>query len=114
MSVHNLTRRRALGAAAAVLVGSKVAPGSTAGVQPGAERAGVAPRAELVNTLEYEQQAKLKLAPAVFSLTAVLLAKQRDAEIQPACIDQPPPWNLRALESAASAVAREDGLLRDG
>ena len=111
MSVHNLTRRRALSAAAAVLVGSKVAPGSTAGVQPGAERAGVAPRAELVNTLE---QAKLKLAPAVFSLTAVLLAKQRDAEIQPACIDQPPPWNLRALESAASAVAREDGLLRDG
>lgn len=70
MSVHNLTRRRALGAAAAVLVGSKVAPGSTAGVQPGAERAGVAPRAELVNTLEYEQQAKLKLAPAAFSLIA--------------------------------------------
>jgi 4-hydroxymandelate oxidase len=70
MSVHNLTRRRALGAAAAVLVGSKVAPGSTAGVQPGAERAGVAPRAELVNSLEYEQQAKLTLAPAVFSLIA--------------------------------------------
>ena len=70
MSVHNLTRRRALGAAAAVLVGSKVVPGSTAGAQPGAERAGVAPRAELVNTLEYEQQAKLKLAPAAFSLIA--------------------------------------------
>ena len=28
------------------------------------------PRAELVNTLEYEQQAKLKLAPAVYSLVA--------------------------------------------
>jgi 4-hydroxymandelate oxidase len=39
-------------------------------VQPGLERAGVAPRAELVNTLEYEEQAKLKLAPAVFSLIA--------------------------------------------
>jgi 4-hydroxymandelate oxidase len=70
MTAHNLTRRRALGGAAAALVGSKVAPGPTAGVQPGMERAGVAPRAELVNTLEYEQQAKLKLAPAVFSLIA--------------------------------------------
>ena len=70
MTAHNLTRRRALGAAAAALVGSKVAPAPTAGVQPGMERAGVAPRAELVNTVEYEQQAKLKLAPAVFSLIA--------------------------------------------
>ena len=70
MTAHNLTRRRALGTAAAALVGSKVAPGLTAGVQPGIERAGVAPRTELVNTLEYEQQAKLKLAPAVFSLIA--------------------------------------------
>ena len=70
MTAHNLTRRRALGAAAAALFGSKVAPAPTAGVQPGMERAGVAPRAELVNTLEYEQQAKLKLAPAVFSLIA--------------------------------------------
>ena len=70
MTAHNLTRRRALGAAAAALVGSKAAPGPTAGVQPGMERAGVAPRAELVNTLEYEQQAKLKLAPDVFSLIA--------------------------------------------
>jgi 4-hydroxymandelate oxidase len=70
MTAHNLTRRRALGTAAAALVGSKVAPGLTAGVQPGMERAGVAPRTDLVNTLEYEQQAKLKLAPAVFSLIA--------------------------------------------
>ena len=30
----------------------------------------MAPRAELVNTLEYEEQAKLKLAPAVYSLIA--------------------------------------------
>ncbi len=70
MTVHNLTRRRALGAAAAGLLGARVAPGPTAGVQPGAERAGVAPRAELVNTLEYEEQAKLHLAPAVYSLIA--------------------------------------------
>jgi 4-hydroxymandelate oxidase len=70
MTLHSLTRRRALGAAASVLVGSKIAPGSTAGVQPAVERAVVAPRAELVNTLEYEQQAKLMLAPAVFSLIA--------------------------------------------
>ena len=70
MTAHNLTRRRALGAAGAVLVGSKIAPAPTAGVQPAVERAGAAPRAELVNTLEYEEQAKLKLAPAVYSLVA--------------------------------------------
>lgn len=70
MATHNLTRRRALGAAGAVLVGSRVTPASTVGVQPGAERGGVAPRAELVNALEYEEQAKLKLAPAVYSLIA--------------------------------------------
>ena len=70
MATHNLTRRRALGAAGAVLVGSRVTPASTVGVQPGAERRGVAPRAELVNALEYEEQAKLKLTPAVYSLIA--------------------------------------------
>jgi len=70
MTAYNLTRRGALGAAAAALVGSRVAPGLTAGGQPGMERAGLAPRAELVNTLEYEEQAKLKLAPPVFSLIA--------------------------------------------
>src|ERR1700752_544065 len=69
MTVHHLTRRRAIGAAA-VLVGSKVAPGSTASVQPAVEGAAAAPRTELVNALEYEQQAKLKLAPAAFSLIA--------------------------------------------
>src|SRR5262245_37930589 len=70
MALHNLTRRRALGAAGAVLVGSKIAPGATPGVQPGVARAVLAPRAELVNTLEYEEQAKLKLAPSVYSLIA--------------------------------------------
>ena len=66
MAAHNLTRRRALGAAGAVLVSSRITPAS----QPGAQRGGVAPRADLVNALEYEEQAKLNLAPAVYSLIA--------------------------------------------
>ena len=73
MTAHDLTRRQALSAAGAMLAGSQIAPVPTApapGVQPVAERAGVAPRAELVNTLEYEEQARLKLAPAVYSLIA--------------------------------------------
>ena len=73
MTAHDLTRRQALSAAGAMLAGSQIAPGPTApapGVQPVAERAGVAPRAELVNTQEYEEQARLKLAPAVYSLIA--------------------------------------------
>jgi 4-hydroxymandelate oxidase len=36
----------------------------------GARVAVLAPRADLVNTLEYEEQAKLKLAPAAYSLVA--------------------------------------------
>ena len=56
-----------------MLAGAQIAPGPTApvpNVQPAAERAGVPPRAELVNTQEYEEQARLKLAPAVYSLIA--------------------------------------------
>lgn len=59
MTAHDLTRRQALGAAGAMLAGSKLAPGPTAavsGAQPAVERAGVAPRAELVNTLEYRSR----------------------------------------------------------
>ena len=73
MTAHDLTRRQALGAAGALLAGSQIAPGPTApapGGQLAVERVGVAPRVELVNTLEYEEQAKLKLAPAVYSLIA--------------------------------------------
>ena len=73
MIAHNLTRRQALGAAGAMLAGSQIAPGPTVpvpGGQPAAERVGVAPRVELVNTLEYEEQAKRTLAPAVYSLIA--------------------------------------------
>src|SRR5688572_10423267 len=82
MTAHDVTRRQALGAAGALLAGSQIAPGSTAPapvVQPGAERAVVAPRAELVNTQEYEEQAKLKLAPAVYSLIAGGVALQEIA-----------------------------------
>ena len=56
MTAHNLTRRRVLAA--------------VPGVQGALERASVAQRAELVNTLEYEEQARLKLAPAVYALIA--------------------------------------------
>lgn len=78
MREHNLTRRQALGAAEAVVAGSvagsNLAQGQMApapGVrptEPGPVR--LAPRAELVNTTEYEEQAKLKLAPALYSLVA--------------------------------------------
>ena len=76
MAAHDLTRRRILGAAGAMLAGSKVTPATTTMVATTAAptlqeaRAVVAPRGELVNTLEFEHQAKLKLAPAVFSLIA--------------------------------------------
>jgi 4-hydroxymandelate oxidase len=73
MTAHDLTRRGALGAAGAMLAGSQITPGPAppvSGAPPAVERAGVAPRAELVNTQEYEEQAKLKLAPAVYSLIA--------------------------------------------
>ncbi len=78
MSRHNVTRRQALGAAGAIVAGSvagsTLAQGQTppaSGVRPtesGPVR--LAPRAELVNTLEYEEQARLKLAPAVYSLVS--------------------------------------------
>ena len=74
MAAHDLTRRRILGAAGAMLAGSTIAPAptETTAAMPGVQGtpAAVAPRAELVNTLEYEHQAKLKLAPAVYSLIA--------------------------------------------
>jgi 4-hydroxymandelate oxidase len=78
MGKNHLTRRQALGAAGAIVAGSvtgsKLAQGQMApasGARPtesGPVR--LAPRAELVNTLEYEEQARLKLAPAVYSLVA--------------------------------------------
>jgi len=75
MNAHNLTRRGALGAAGAMVAGalgrSAPAPASmpppSAMKRQEAQRAVMAPRAELVNTLEYEEQAKRILAPAVFA-----------------------------------------------
>ncbi len=73
MSQH-FTRRQALGAAGAIvagpLAGSKLAQGQMAPA-PRAELVNqLVPRTELVNVLEYEEQARLKLAPAVYSLVA--------------------------------------------
>jgi 4-hydroxymandelate oxidase len=78
MNAHNLTRRGALGAAGAMLAGtlgrSAPAPASmppSSAMEGQAAHGGVlAPRAELVNTLEYEEQAKRNLAPAVFAQIA--------------------------------------------
>ena len=73
MNAHNLTRRGALGAAGAMVAGA-LGPSTPAPVStpPAVERqeaqgAVLAPRVELVNTLEYEEQAKRKLAPAIFA-----------------------------------------------
>ena len=63
-----LTRRQALGTAGRMLAGS--AAGSTLAHGQTAASVRLAPRADLVNTLEYEEQAKLKLPPALYSLVA--------------------------------------------
>jgi len=66
--VSFLTRRQALGTAGRMLAGS--AAGSTLAHGQTAASVRLAPRADLVNTLEYEEQAKLKLPPALYSLVA--------------------------------------------
>ncbi len=78
MRGHKSSRRQMLGTVGAFVVGS--ATGSAVpqgpatpvrtGRVPDAAPVRLAPRAELVNTLEYEQQAKLKLAPSVYALIA--------------------------------------------
>jgi isopentenyl diphosphate isomerase/L-lactate dehydrogenase-like FMN-dependent dehydrogenase len=80
MSDHKLSRRQALGSVGAIVAGtvagSKLAAGQTPAA-PGAPRPiadasapRLAPRDELVNVLEYEEEAKKKLAPATFALIA--------------------------------------------
>ena len=80
MSDHKVSRRRALGSVGAIVAGtvagSKIASGQT----PAAPRerapwdppvqARIAPREELVNLLEFEEEAKKKLQPATFALVA--------------------------------------------
>lgn len=81
MSDKKLSRRQALGTVGAIVAGtvagSKLANGQTPAAAPAAQRAPgdaasprLAPRDELVNVLEYEDEAKKKLAPAVYALIA--------------------------------------------
>ena len=76
MTAHTVTRRGALGAAGAMVAGAlgRSAPLLQSTPPPSAmerqDARGAAPRVELVNTLEYEEQAKRKLAPAVFAQIA--------------------------------------------
>ena len=75
MRDHTLTRRRALGRVGAfvagAVAGSPLPQGQMApvpGHQTDAAPVRLVPRADLVNTLEYEQQARLKLAPSAYAL----------------------------------------------
>jgi 4-hydroxymandelate oxidase len=71
-----LSRRQAIEGVGAIVAGTiaggGMAKGQKPATRPPADSAGprVAPRDELVNTLEYEQEAKKKLAPATYALIA--------------------------------------------
>jgi 4-hydroxymandelate oxidase len=80
MSDHRVSRRKALGSVGAVVAGT-VAGSAIAGQAPAAQRperapweppvpVRVAPREELVNLLEFEEEAKKKLQPAMFAQIA--------------------------------------------
>jgi isopentenyl diphosphate isomerase/L-lactate dehydrogenase-like FMN-dependent dehydrogenase len=72
MSDNKFSRRQALGSVGAIvagtIAGSKLASGQTAA--PAAPAPRVAPRDELVNVLEYEDEAKKKLSAAMYALIA--------------------------------------------
>src|SRR3954471_1491352 len=72
MSDNKFSRRQALGSVGAIVAGtiggSKLANGQTPA--PAGPAARVAPRDELVNVLEYEDEAKKKLSPATYALIA--------------------------------------------
>jgi 4-hydroxymandelate oxidase len=76
MSDNKFNRRQALGSVGAIVAGtfagSKLASGQTAAPRSGADapKARVAPRDELVNVLEYEDEAKKVLSTAMFALVA--------------------------------------------
>src|SRR6476659_8717029 len=75
MSDKKLSRRQALGSVGAIVAGtvagSKLASGQTpAAPKPEPHTPRLAPRDELVNVPEYEEEAKKKLAPATFALIA--------------------------------------------
>src|SRR5215211_7439246 len=80
MSDNKVSRRRALGSVGAIVAGTVAGSKMTSGQTPAAPRerapwepplqARLAPREELVNLLEFEEEAKKKLAPATFALIA--------------------------------------------
>jgi len=74
MSDNKFSRRQALGSVGAIVAGtvagSKLASGQTTAMPAQTPVPRVAPRDELVNTLEFEEEAKKKLAPATYALVA--------------------------------------------
>src|SRR5712691_10484775 len=76
MSDNKLSRRQALGSVGAIVVGTVAGSNLANGQTPTAQRPAdapaprLAPRDELVNVLEYEEEAKKKLAPATFAMIA--------------------------------------------
>jgi 4-hydroxymandelate oxidase len=74
MNDNKLSRRQALGNVGAVIAGtvagSKLASGQRAAVLNETPVPRLAPRDELVNTLEFEEEAKKKLPPAIYALIA--------------------------------------------
>jgi 4-hydroxymandelate oxidase len=74
MSNNRLSRRQALGSVGAIVAGtvagSKLASGQTATAPGQTPSPHLAPREELVNTLEFEEEARLKLSPATYALIA--------------------------------------------
>jgi 4-hydroxymandelate oxidase len=79
MSEHKVSRRQALGSVGAVVAGTVAGSAMAQGQAPATPRPAapgeapirpLAPREELVNILEFEEEAKKKLAPATFALIA--------------------------------------------
>jgi isopentenyl diphosphate isomerase/L-lactate dehydrogenase-like FMN-dependent dehydrogenase len=80
MSEHKVSRRHALGSVGAIVAGTVAGSAVGQGQAPGTSQRPtaptdvpvrpLAPREELVNILEYEDEAKKKLAPATFALIA--------------------------------------------
>src|SRR5688500_7424263 len=77
---NKLSRRRALGSVGAIVAGTVAGANIASGQAPAAPRerapweppvpVRLAPREELVNILEFEEEAKKKLTPATFALVA--------------------------------------------
>jgi 4-hydroxymandelate oxidase len=76
VSDHKISRREALESAGAIVAGtvasSAMAAGQAPAVRPAREATSprLVPREDIVNVLEYEEEAKRKLAPAAYALVA--------------------------------------------